>query len=141
MTCLGATLLPIGLFIFAWTSPPPIHYIVPILSSVPFGTGFLLIFTGVQVYIVDSYGVYAASALAANAVQRGVLATVFPLFSVRLYEKLGLQWAGTCEFKCGAWFSLAVRRSPFAVRSCVRSVLLVRDVPVVIDPLAFFFCR
>lgn len=101
MTCLGALLLPVGLFIFAFTSPPSIHFIIPILASVPFGIGYILIFTGVQVYIVDSYGVYAASALAANAVQRGVLATVFPLFAAKLYEGLGLRGAGARECLVG----------------------------------------
>lgn len=45
----GATLLPVGLFWFAWTSTPNVHWIVPIIASVPFGMGFLLIFTGMQV--------------------------------------------------------------------------------------------
>jgi hypothetical protein len=55
----------------------------------------LLIFTAINNYIIDSYTLYAASALAANAVQRSVLGTIFPLFSVKLYKGLGLNWAGT----------------------------------------------
>lgn len=63
----------------------------------PFGTGFLLIFTAINNYVIDSYTLYAASGLAANAVQRSVLGTIFPLFSIKLYEGLGLNWAGTRE--------------------------------------------
>ena len=95
MTCVGAVMLPIGLLIFAWTSTPNVHWIVPILASVPFGCGFLLIFTGINMYLIDSYTLFAASALAANAVMRSVFGTVFPLFSVQLYDRLGLHWAGT----------------------------------------------
>lgn len=95
--CIGAILLPIGLMIFAWTCSPNVHWIVPILASVPFGTGFLLIFTSIQSYVIDCFPLYAASGLAANAVQRSILGTVFPLFSIRLYEGLGLNWAGTRE--------------------------------------------
>jgi hypothetical protein len=93
--CIGAVILPIGLFVFAWTCTPNVHWIVPILASVPFGAGFLLIFTAINNYIIDSYTLYAASALAANAVQRSILGTIFPLFSIKLYKGLGLNWAGT----------------------------------------------
>lgn len=51
----GATCLPIGLFVFAWTSTPNVHWIVPILASVPFGMGFLLIFTGMQVSLATAW--------------------------------------------------------------------------------------
>lgn len=95
----GAVLLPIGLFWFAWTSSPNVHWIVPIIASVPFGTGFLLIFTGIQLYLIDAYALFAASALASNAVLRAVFGAVFPLFSNELYERLGLNWAGTREWK------------------------------------------
>jgi hypothetical protein len=35
----GAVLVPIGMFIFAWTSFPWIHWIVPIIGSAIFGAG------------------------------------------------------------------------------------------------------
>lgn len=89
--------MPIGLFVFAWTCTPNVHWVVPILASIPFGAGFLLIFTAINNYIIDSYTLYAASALAANAVQRSILGTIFPLFSIKLYKGLGLNWAGTCK--------------------------------------------
>jgi hypothetical protein len=36
---LGSLLVPIGLFMFAWTSRPWIHWIVPIIGSAIFGAG------------------------------------------------------------------------------------------------------
>ena len=39
--------------------------------------------------------VYAASVLAANSVLRSLFGTTFPLFTTRMYEKLGNQWASS----------------------------------------------
>lgn len=109
MMCVGSILLPIGLFWFAWTSQKSVHWIVPIIASVPFGAGFLLIFTSINLYLIDSYAMFAASALASNAVMRSLFGTVFPLFSTHLYNNLGLNWAGTLV----AFLSLACTPMPF----------------------------
>lgn len=96
--CVGAVLLPVGLFWFAWTSTPNVHWIVPIIASVPFGAGFLLIFSSMTLYLIDAYELYAASALASAAVLRAIFAAVFPLFTTYMYKNLGLHWAGTREY-------------------------------------------
>jgi hypothetical protein len=63
----------IGLFAFAWTAVPArIHWIAPIICSVPFGTGMVLVFLSVFNYLIDSYLLYAASVLAANSVLRSL---------------------------------------------------------------------
>lgn len=104
---------------------------VPILASVPFGCGFLLIFTAINNYIIDSYTLYAASALAANAVQRSILGTIFPLFSVKLYKGLGLNWAGTCKWPGPRQYDLANmtsdRISGLGLHAAAVSVLQVRS--------------
>ncbi|KAG8724928.1 hypothetical protein FRC09_011819 [Ceratobasidium sp. 395] len=93
MGCVGAVLLPVSMTWFAWTTYPSIHYIVPIIAGVPFGAGMLLVFTSVISYLIDSYTLYAASALAANAVLRSIMGAAFPLFTPRMYASLGDQWA------------------------------------------------
>lgn len=50
-----------------------------------------------QLYLIDCYQLYAASALASSAVLRAVAGAVFPLFTQYMYANLGLNWAGTCE--------------------------------------------
>ncbi|AFR97263.1 multidrug transporter [Cryptococcus neoformans C23] len=107
--CIGAILAPIGLFWFAWTSAPPVHWIVPIIACLPFGLAFLLIFTSMTNYLIDSYELYAASALAAQAVSRCIFGAIFPLFASQMYETLGLHWAGTLV----AFFSLVCAPMPF----------------------------
>ncbi len=93
--CIGAVLVPTSLFIFAWTCTPNVPWIVCILASVPFGTGYLLIFGSILAYLIDSYPIYAASALAANAVLRALFGAAFPLFASYLFNGLGTHWAGT----------------------------------------------
>ena len=71
---IGAVLLPVGLFWFAWTTYPHVHWIVSILGSSIFGFGQVLLYISLINYVVDAYTVYAASALAANAILRGLFA-------------------------------------------------------------------
>ncbi|KAL8673654.1 MAG: hypothetical protein Q9168_001909 [Polycauliona sp. 1 TL-2023] len=91
----GAILVPIGLFWFGWTTYSSVHWIVPIAGSTLFGTGMLLVFSGVFTFLVDAYPLYAASALAANSFARSSFAAAFPLFGVQMYDRLGFQWATT----------------------------------------------
>lgn len=76
-----AWLIPAGLFWFGWTADPPTHWAVSIVSGVPFGLGFVPLFLGITSYLIDCYGPYAASALAANAVFRSIFGACFPLFA------------------------------------------------------------
>jgi len=76
----GSFLVPMGLFWFAWTTYPSIHWIVPIIGSAVFSAGMVLVFSGVFTFLVDAYPLYAASALAANSFARSSFAAAFPLF-------------------------------------------------------------
>lgn len=89
----GGPLVVIGLLWFGWTTYRSVHWIVPIIGSAPFGTGVILVFSGVFTFLVDSYPTYAASALAANSFTRSMFAAGFPLFGNAMYNKLGYQWA------------------------------------------------
>ncbi|KAK4700587.1 hypothetical protein P7C70_g5657, partial [Phenoliferia sp. Uapishka_3] len=68
---IGGVSLPIGLFWFAWTVNPAIHW------------------------SVDTYLVFAASALAANTVFRSLFGAAFPLFIPAMFSRLGDAWALT----------------------------------------------
>lgn len=90
----GALALPISLFWLAWTSRESIHWIVPVLAGVPFGFSLILIFFTVVTYFSMSYPPLSlASALAANNLARYTIAAAFPLFTVQMYDKLGIDWA------------------------------------------------
>ncbi|KAG5927368.1 hypothetical protein E4U42_002311 [Claviceps africana] len=49
----------------------------------------------IQVYLVDAYTLYAASALAATSILRSVFGAFVPLAGGPLYENLGLGWGNS----------------------------------------------
>jgi hypothetical protein len=77
----GAVSIPIGMFWFAWTNGPNIHWLSSVAAQVPFGFGFVLVYLSVQAYLVDAYTIYAASALACNVLLRSGVGAAFPLFT------------------------------------------------------------
>lgn len=69
---------------------------MPVLAGIPFGWGALAVFLASVTYLVDTYGVEnGASAVAANGFLRFNLGAVFPLFTIQMYQKLGIHWAGS----------------------------------------------
>jgi hypothetical protein len=94
--CIGAVLTPLGQLIFSWTClPATIHPAVPIAFGIPFGMGNTLSFIYGSNYLAGSYGIYAASALAGNAVMRSVFGAALPLAGPAMYNNLTPRWAGT----------------------------------------------
>lgn len=91
---IGAILLAVGQIWFAWTSTPNVHWVVPILAGIPFGAGNAALFIYASNYLAQSYGQYAASALAGNTVIRSILGAVLPLAGPSMYASLGLNWGG-----------------------------------------------
>ncbi|XXH01730.1 hypothetical protein Hte_008091 [Hypoxylon texense] len=108
-TLVGSVFLPIGLFWFAWTNYPSIHWIVSIMAGVPFGFGMVLVFLSIMNYLIDSYTIFAASVLAANSVLRSLFGAAFPLFTTYMYNNLGIHWASTIP----AFLALACVPFPF----------------------------
>ena len=49
----------------------------------------------IQTYLVDTFTIYAASAIAANAVLRSLLGALLPLCGLDMYNALGLGWGNT----------------------------------------------
>lgn len=88
---IGAFLLPIGLFWFAWSARSDVHWISPVLATIPFGMGNLMVFNSVVLYLLDTYGsLGGASAMAANGMLRYVAGAVFPLWTVQMYRGMGV---------------------------------------------------
>lgn len=106
---IGSVALPIGLFWFAWTNYPSIHWMASIAAGVPFGFGMVLVFLSILNYLIDAYTIFAASVLAANAVLRSLFGAAFPLFTSYMYQDLGIHWASTIP----AFLALACVPFPF----------------------------
>lgn len=96
VVCIAAVLIPVGQLWFAWTcSPATIHWIIPILAGIPFGAGNTGVFIYASNYLTFSYGIYAASAMAGNAVVRSLLGGILPLVGPYMYRVIGPNWSGT----------------------------------------------
>jgi hypothetical protein len=83
-------------------------------------------------YIADAYLIYASSALSAMSFVRNCVASVFPLFTPQMYDRLGVQ--GAAGLTAGLGTLLAVTpfvlfkygaglrsRSPFAIELAKRA--------------------
>ena len=89
----GGFLFPISLFFFAWTSFPPIPWIVPVIAGALFGISSHTLFLIVSDYTVNSYSIYAASAVAAQSFLREFLSGAFTLITGIMYHNVGYQWS------------------------------------------------
>ncbi|KAI0426774.1 major facilitator superfamily domain-containing protein [Xylaria sp. FL1042] len=93
---IGSVVLPISIFIFAWATRPSISPAVSIFAIVIFGAGNINLFVSALQYTGDVYHrTNVASAASANSLARYGLAAVFPLFSLQLYQNLGVAWASS----------------------------------------------
>lgn len=79
----------IALYWLAFTTYSHVHWIAPIIASVPFGSGIYFVFMSTFTYLVTAYRPIAASAMASNSSMRSMFAAVFPLFAGAMYNRLG----------------------------------------------------
>ncbi|KAI3484648.1 hypothetical protein L1887_52167 [Cichorium endivia] len=109
MAMLGAPVLTIGFFWFAWTSDPNITFWAPMLSTALLGFGIFFVFQGLFNFIIDAYTVNAASALAAGVIVRSCFGAAFPLFARQMYTRLGTKWGSSLL----GFLALAMTPIPF----------------------------
>ncbi|CAJ2507797.1 Uu.00g089830.m01.CDS01 [Anthostomella pinea] len=102
-------LIPIGLFIFAWSSYQRLTWVGPCLAGFPVGFGFIFLYNSANNYLVDAYQHQAASALAAKTCIRSFWGAAVVLFTNQMYDRLGYEWASSLL----AFISLACCGIPF----------------------------
>lgn len=86
----GSLLFSAGQFLMGWTAGRNFHWICPCIGLVLLGTGFFTIFQAALNYLVDTFTLYAASAVAANTFLRSCFAGGFPLAVGPLYHNIGI---------------------------------------------------
>lgn len=91
----GGILLPIGLFIYGWTAQYKVHWIVPMIGMGLTGIANIIIFMSIVLYLVDTFTIYAASALAANTFFRSLGGCFLPLAGLKLFASLGVGWGNS----------------------------------------------
>ena len=90
-----APAIPISLFWMGWTTNPSITPWSPLVASVLFGYGIIGVFISCYQYIIGSYDIYAASALASVTFIRYVVAGGMVEVAVPWYTNLGVSWTLT----------------------------------------------
>ncbi|KAK4448338.1 major facilitator superfamily domain-containing protein [Podospora aff. communis PSN243] len=95
ITLPGSLAFPIGVFIYGWSAEAKMQWIVPQIGTGIMGFGAILMFIAIQTYLMDAFEEYAASAVGASAVLRGVAAALVPLGAMDLYQRLGLGWGNS----------------------------------------------
>ncbi|CEJ57277.1 Putative Major facilitator superfamily transporter [Penicillium brasilianum] len=91
----GAPAIPISLFWMGWTDFENISVWSPILASSLFGFGTICVFISSYMYVIDSYSVYAASALGFMTVSRYCAAGGMAVVGIPFYENMGVHWTLT----------------------------------------------
>lgn len=106
---IGAFLIPFGLFWYGWTAHYRVHWVVPIIGTAFIGAGTSCHFYSIQIYLIDTFNIYAASAMSTNIFVRSLFATTLPLAGQSLYDSLGLGWGNSLL----AFIALALSPAPF----------------------------
>lgn len=95
ITVPGSLAFPIGLFVYGWSVEAHVHWIIPQIGTAITGFGSILIFIGIQTYLVDAFVEHAASVIGANAVLRGTAGALIPLSGLDMYSALGWGWGNS----------------------------------------------
>lgn len=120
---LGGILFPAGFFLLGWAPSAG-----QIFGLFLIGISFLLIFQSGINYLLDTYSVFGASAVAANTFLRSFAAACLPFSATPMFGKLGIGWTCTLLGCVAALLALVPfafyvagpslrRRSPFATKA------------------------
>ncbi|CAK7201563.1 hypothetical protein SEUCBS139899_004269 [Sporothrix eucalyptigena] len=86
----GSFLMPVGLFLFAWTARSSISWAVPLVGVGIFTIGHFFTMQSLFIYLPFSYPQYAASLFAGNSLWRSGVACGSVLFARPLFINLGI---------------------------------------------------
>ncbi|KAL1632766.1 hypothetical protein SLS58_011329 [Diplodia intermedia] len=91
----AAPAIPIALFWQGWTARVSISIWSPIIATALFGYGIIGIFLSAYMYIIDSYEMYAASALTFVTLVRYFAAGGMTVVGIPFYENMGVPYTLT----------------------------------------------
>ena len=95
LVIIGCGVIAIGMFWYGWSIQARAHWIVPIMGTAVMAMGILFMFISVQLYLVDAFPSFAASAIAVAVTMRSVLGALLPLAAPSMYERLGYGWGNS----------------------------------------------
>ncbi|GKZ83292.1 hypothetical protein AnigIFM56816_008383 [Aspergillus niger] len=86
---LAAVILPAGFIIYGWTLDYHVQYIVPLVGTCLAGFSMTLSAIPAETYVVDTYEIHGASAIAAGVIFRAIAGAFLPLIGPALYDSIG----------------------------------------------------
>ena len=86
----GSLLVPIGIFVYAWTAEYKVFWLWPNVGIYLICASMIMSWQCLQAYLISSYTNYAASALAAATLLRSLAGFGFPLFVSHHFVGRGL---------------------------------------------------
>lgn len=95
LAILAAPFIPAGLFLYGWSAEYHIHWVVPLLGTALNGFGFTILMSSIANYMMDTFTIHAASAMAAITVSRSIFGATFPLFALQMYGAMGWGWGNS----------------------------------------------
>ncbi|CBX91784.1 hypothetical protein LEMA_P044900.1 [Plenodomus lingam JN3] len=90
---LGGFLIVLSLFLIGYSTARRAHFAYALILEGVFGLGFLLIFIGLTVYIVDAYQTLSSSALASSFFIRNIMGASLPFAEEPMIRNLGGKWS------------------------------------------------
>ncbi|EPQ61015.1 MFS general substrate transporter [Gloeophyllum trabeum ATCC 11539] len=91
----GMIILPVGLLMYGWSAQQHDAVIVPLIGNALVAMGIFVTFQSIQVYLVDAFSPYSASAIAAATLLRCCAGCGLPLFGKQMFKGMGYGWAAT----------------------------------------------
>lgn len=91
----GGMFIPVGLFLYGWTVREHVQWIAPVIGIGVLGFGVAVTIIPTFGYLVDAFGIHAATAIAANITLRCVTGALLPLAGPPLYDRLGQGWGNS----------------------------------------------
>lgn len=102
-------IIPCSLFWYGWSLESHSNPVVPLVGLGFFGFAMMATFMPVSMYLIKTFTVHSASAIAASNVLRSLLGALLPLGGQGLYDALGYGWGNSLL----AFISIALIPIPF----------------------------
>ena len=92
---LGAVLVPTSFFWYGWSIERQAHWIMPVLASSLGALGIMYTYLPINMYLVDAYTTFSASASGACIILRAICGGLLPLAVNPMYDRLGYGWGNS----------------------------------------------
>lgn len=95
ITIIGAIMLPPAVVLYGWCAEYKLPLTLLLLSVIWIRLSLMLAFMPLMAYVVDAYGIYAASAVTGVIVTRSLAGVFLPITTTLFIDHLGYGWGFT----------------------------------------------